>query len=568
MVFQGLYLMHIIDWLVVGGYLTYVVWGSVRKSDATDTIKGYFLANRSLPWWAVGISVMATQMSAITLVGTTGQAFDDGMRFIQFYLGLPLAMVILCLTVVPFFYRAKVYTAYEYLENRFDSRTRTLASMLFLVSRGLSCGIIIAAPAVILSVVLGWDLSLTVLVIGVPTVIYTMLGGIQAVTWADVKQMIIILIGITAVIMVIVSQFPPGVSISGAMRLAAASGRLTTLDFSFDFESTYTFWSGLLGGTFLMLSYFGCDQSQVQRYLTARSLSESRISLLMSAFLKIPLQFVILLLGVLVFVFYNFSAPPILFNQAQFEEAKTQPRFGQLVLAHKKASENVQYTSQQFLLEESEISKDAYLSALRERQEIRSRAIQIVQVSEDASSFSDVNYVFPFFVVNNLPIGMVGLIVAAIFAAAMSSVSSELNALSTTTVMDFYRRLFRPDEEEKHYLLFSKVVTGIWGLAACAVAVYASQLGSLIEVVNRLGSFFYGSLLGVFILAIGTRWATPLSASIGLIGGMIAVAGVSLLTEISFLWYNLVGVSAVILVAFLISWWEGAFKAGPGVGCD
>ena len=309
-----------------------------------------------------------------------------------------------------------------------------------------------------------------------------------------------------------------------------------------------------------MLSYFGCDQSQVQRYLTARSLSESRVSLLMSAFLKIPIQFAILLLGVLVFVFYNFSAPPILFNQAQFEEAKNQPRFEQLVGAHKKASENVQYASRQFLLEESEASKSAYLSALRERQEIRSRAIQIVQVSEGTSSFSDVNYVFPSFVINNLPVGMVGLIVAAIFAAAMSSVSSELNALSTSTVMDFYRRLFRPDEDEKHYLLFSKIVTGIWGLAACAVAVYASQLGSLIEVVNRLGSFFYGSLLGVFVLAIATRWATPLSASTGLIGGMIAVAVVSLLTEISFLWYNLVGVSAVIFVAFLTSWWEGAFK--------
>jgi len=560
--------MHPIDWLIVGSYLTYVVWGSVNRSNATGAIKGYFLANRSLPWWAVGLSIMATQMSAITLVGSTGQAFDDGMRFIQFYLGLPLAMVILCLTVVPFFYRAKVYTAYEYLENRFDSRTRTLASMLFLVSRGLSCGVIIAAPAVILSVVLGWELSLTVLAIGVPTVVYTMLGGVQAVTWADVKQMSIIIIGITAVIMIIVSQLPSGVSMIGAMQLAAASGRLTTVDFSFDLKSTYTFWSGLLGGTFLMLSYFGCDQSQVQRYLTARSLSESRVSLLMSAFLKIPIQFAILLLGVLVFVFYNFSAPPILFNQAQFEKVENQPRFEQLVLAHKQASENVQYASRQFLFEKSATSKDAYLLALRERQEIRGRAIQMVQVSESTSSFSDVNYVFPSFVINNLPIGMVGLIVAAIFAAAMSSVSSELNALSTATVMDFYRRLFRPNEEEKHYLRFSKIVTGVWGLAACAVAVYASQLGSLIEVVNRLGSFFYGSLLGVFVLAIATRWATPLSASIGLIGGMIAVAGVSLLTEISFLWYNLVGVSAVILVAFLISWWEGAFEVDPGLGCD
>jgi solute:Na+ symporter, SSS family len=320
--------MHALDWLVVGAYLVWIVWDGLRKAHRTDELEGYLLAHRTLPWWAVGLSVMATQLSAITLVGTTGQGYADGMRFVQFYFGLPIAMIILSVTLVPFFHRAKVYTAYEYLEKRFDLKTRTLASLLFLLSRGMSCGVIIAAPAVILSIILGWNLTLTILAIGLPTVVYTMHGGVQAVTWTDVKQMAVIVIGLLAAVVALIIGLPDGVGVTQAMHVAGAAGRLNAVDFTFDWNQTYTFWSGLLGGLFLMLSYFGCDQSQVQRYLTAKSVDEARHSLLMSAYWKIPLQALVLLTGVLVFVFYLFNQPPMLFNRVHAEKISGSGRAG------------------------------------------------------------------------------------------------------------------------------------------------------------------------------------------------------------------------------------------------
>jgi SSS family transporter len=321
--------MRLLDWIVVAAYLAYIVWTGVRMTKHGDKAEGYFLANRSLPWWAVGLSVMATQLSAITLVGTTGQAYADGMRFIQFYYGLPLAMVILCVTAVPFFYRAKVFTAYEYLERRFDARVRTLTSFFFLVSRGLGVGVIIAAPSVILSIVLGWSETATVFAMGLSTTLYTMVGGVQAVTWTDVKQMFVIFFGLFVCLLIILSKFPAEVSLGGALHLAGATGRLTTVDTTFDLKQTYTLWSGLIGGLFLMLAYFGCDQSQVQRFLTARSVDEGRTSLLMSAFVKIPMQFLILLVGVLVFVFYQFERPPMIFNAVEERKASQGARSGE-----------------------------------------------------------------------------------------------------------------------------------------------------------------------------------------------------------------------------------------------
>ncbi|MEP6916304.1 MAG: sodium:solute symporter, partial [Acidobacteriota bacterium] len=318
--------MHTLDWLVVAGYLLFVVYDGLKRTKASHEVEGYFLANRSLPWWAVGLSVMATQLSAITLVGTTGQGYANGMRFVQFYFGLPIAMVILSVTLVPFFYRARVFTAYEYLEKRFDLKTRTLASVLFLMSRGLSCGVIVAAPAVILSIILGWNLTLTILAIGLPTTLYTMVGGVQAVTWTDVKQMGVIVGGLLAVVAALIIGLPPGVGLVQALHVAGAAGRLQAVDFRLDLHQTYTFWSGMLGGLFLMLSYFGCDQSQVQRYLTAKSVDEGRHSLLMSAFVKIPLQALVLLTGVLVFVFYLFAPAPMLFNRAHEAELRSGPR--------------------------------------------------------------------------------------------------------------------------------------------------------------------------------------------------------------------------------------------------
>ena len=548
--------MHLVDWLIVVAYLIYIVVDGIRRSQATHEVQGYFLANRSLPWWAVGLSIMATQMSAITLVGTTGQGYQDGMRFIQFYFGLPLAMVILCLTVVPFFHRSRVFTAYEFLEQRFDTRTRTLTSLLFLASRGLQCGVIISAPAVVLSIVLGWNLVLTVLAIGLPTIVYTMIGGVQAVTWTDVKQMILIVAGMAVVLIVIIGQFPEEVSFSSALRIAGAAGRLQTVDFSFDPSRTYTFWSGLLGGTFLMLSYFGCDQSQVQRYLTARSVTEGRVSLLMSAFLKIPLQFAILLIGVLVFVFFNFTGAPIVFNPAELEKAEGRSGFAKLARQYDEAQGQIRETAIQFAAtpDGSVERRRDYLQALRQRDVIREDLSEML--GEDVN---DVNYVFPYFITHHLPIGIVGMMIAAIFAAAMSSISAELNALSAATVMDIYRRLIRKEASDTHYLRVSKFATACWGVMACTTAVYVSQLGSLIEVVNLFGSFFYGSLLGVFVLAMGTRWATPLCAFVGLIAGMVAVASFGMTTDYSFLWYNLVGVATVVVVGFLVSLGERAY---------
>ena len=313
--------MKLLDWIIVAAYLIYVVWDGIRMTKNSGSAEGYFLANRSLPWWAVGLSVMATQMSAITLVGTTGQAYTDGMRFLQFYYGLPLAMVILCITVVPFFYRAKVFTAYEYLEKRFDLKTRTLTSFFFLISRGLGVGVIIAAPAVILSIVLGWSEIVTIFAIGLTTTVYTMFGGVQAVTWTDVKQMVIIFFGLGICLFIILSNFPAGVSFTDGLHLAGSVGKLTTVETKFDLTEKYTIWSGMIAALFLFLSYFGCDQSQVQRFLTAKSVSQGRTSLLMSAFLKIPMQFMILLIGVMVFVFYQFQTPPMIFNQTEANKA-------------------------------------------------------------------------------------------------------------------------------------------------------------------------------------------------------------------------------------------------------
>ena len=555
--------MHLLDWLIIIGYLSWILYDGIRRSKGTDAVEGYFLASRSLPWWAVGLSVMATQMSAITLVGTTGQGYVDGARFVQFYFGLPAAMVILSVTLVPFFHRARVFTAYEYLEKRFDARTRALASFLFLISRGLSAGVIIAAPAVILSIVLGWSLPLTILAIGIPTTVYTMFGGVQAVTWADVKQMVVIMVGVTAAVAALIAGLPDDVGIDSALHVAGATGRLQTIDFTFDLNETYTFWSGLVGGLFLMLGYFGCDQSQVQRYLTARSVDAGRYSLMMSAFAKIPLQMLILLTGVLMFVFYLFNQPPMLFNSAHDAEVQTSGRaaeyaaldeqFGQAYATRRQAADDVVQARQSGDTAQEASAVRTFLDRDRQVVDLRERAVGLVRDVTGDGAYTDINYVFPTFVTTQLPIGLVGLMIAAIFAAAMSSIAAELNALSAATVIDFYRRHYRKSASDRHYLRVSKVATGFWGVFASITALYAANLGSLIEVVNRFGSFFYGSLLGVFVLAVGVPRATAAGAFWGLIGGMLAVAAVATTTSISFLWLNLVGTVAVFVVGSLVS---------------
>lgn len=553
--------MRLLDWAVVIAYLVYVIWDGVRMTKHSKKAEGYFLANRSLPWWAVGLSVMATQLSAITLVGTTGQGYADGMRFIQFYFGLPLAMVILCVTAVPFFYRAKVFTAYEYLEKRFDAKTRSLTSFFFLISRGLSCGVIIAAPSVILSIVLGWSEPATIFAMGLSTTFYTMVGGVQAVTWTDVKQMVVIFVGLAVCLFVILSEFPSGVSFGDALSLAGSTGRLTTVDTRFDLNETYTLWSGLIGGLFLMLAYFGCDQSQVQRYLTAKSVDEGRTSLLMSAFVKIPMQVFILLIGVMVFVFYQFERPPLIFHRTEAEKIERGARgadFGALNSEYERAHATRRQAAENYLAavnggSDAAPARAAYVAADENFNELRASGVALVKEAGDNKSFNDINYIFPTFIVSNMPAGVVGLIIAAIFAAAMSSISAELNALATASVIDFYRRHFKPDADDEHYVAAGRVATGFWGLFACVVALYSTSLGSLIEVVNRFGSFFYGSLLGVFVLAVAVPRARSRGAFWGLLFGIVSVALASRFTQVAFLWFNVIGCLTVVVVGYVLS---------------
>ncbi len=555
--------MHPIDWLIIGAYLSWIVYDGLKRAKGTDRLEGYFLAHCSLPWWAVGLSVMATQLSAITLVGTTGQGYGDGMRFVQFYFGLPIAMIILSVTLVPFFHRARVYTAYEYLEKRFDQRTRMLASLLFLVSRGLGVGVIMSAPAVILSIIFGWSLTLTVLAIGLPTTLYTMFGGVQAVTWTDVKQMVVILAGVVAVVVALVLGLPDEVGLGQALHVAGSVERLMTIDFSFDLTETYTFWSGLIGGLFLMLGYFGCDQSQVQRYLTARSVDAGRQSLMMSAFAKIPLQALILLMGVLVFVFYLFTEPPMLFNSVHENQVRASNRaleyealdadFHQAFELRLDAADDLMAARETDDPANVNEATARFVESNQQLNNIRGRAETLVQDVTGDLAYTDVNYVFPTFVTTQLPVGLVGLMIAAIFAAAMSSIAAELNSLSTVTVIDFYRRHLKTAATDRHYLTVSKVTTGFWGLFASGFALYAPNLGSLIEVVNQVGSYFYGSLLGVFVLAVGVRRATARGAFWGLIAGMLVVAVVAYTTSVSFLWFNVIGASAVVVVGMALS---------------
>ena len=549
--------MHWINWVIVIAYLTYVVADGIRRAKGTDKIEGYFLANRSLPWWAVGLSVMATQLSAVTMIGTTGQGATDGLRFVQFYFGLPIAMVILGVTLVPFLHGAKVFTAYEYLEKRFDAKTRSLTAFLFLASRGMSAGTILAAPAVVFSAVFGINLLWSVALIGIPTVIYTMIGGVQAVTWADVKQMVLIVFALVAVVIALLVQLP--VAPDDALRIAGATGRLRAFDFSFDLTETYTFWSGIIGGTFLMLSYFGTDQSQVQRYLTAKSVDQARSSLLMSAYWKIPLQAMVLLVGVLVFVYYLFQTPPLLYNPAHEQRvrdadpaayAELESRYGQAFAGREVAARAV--ADDRDAGGAGDAAMAAYLAREDDVTRIREEALAMATAVTGQSS-DDVNYIIPRFVLHELPIGLAGIFIAAVMAAAMSSIAAELNSLSTATVIDFYRRWFKPEASDRHYLLVSKGATAFWGLFACFVATFAATLGSLIEVVNRFGSFFYGSILGVFLLAM-LPGARPVGAFFGLIAGMTVVGAVNFgAPDVSFLWHNVIGAVTVVVVGMGLS---------------
>jgi Na+/proline symporter len=513
---------------------------------------------------------MATQLSAITMIGGTGQGYNDGMRFLQFYYALPIAMIVLSVTLVPFFHNAKIYTAYEYLERRFDAKTRAFTSMLFLLSRSMSLGVVISAPAVVLAVVMGFSVTATALLIALPTAVYTMFGGVQAVAWTDVKQMVLIVAGLVAAVIVLMIGLPGDVSIGEALHIAGATGRLQTFDFSFDLTNQYTFWSGTIAALFLFCSYFGTDQSQVQRYLTTASVNEARESLLMSAYWKIPLQALVLLVGVFMFLFYLFTPAPMLFNRVHDDEIRRGPRaqeyasiernFEGAMAARSAAATVMARADAAGDTTIRDTAKREFLAREGEVKAFRRQATTLVREATGDASYSDLNYVFPTFVVEHLPIGLAGLLIAAIFAAAMSTISAELSALSTATIIDFYRRFAKPDGTDRQILVASRVATGFWGLFASAIAIWASNLGSLLEVVNRFGSFFYGSILGVFMLAIGVPWATANGAFIGLIAGMAAVAWAATYTSVAFLWHNVIGAVAVVAVGVVASLVERAVR--------
>ena len=543
-----------LDWVVLVGYLVAIVSFGLWAGRGNRRIDDFFLAGRRMRWWAVGLSVMATQISAITFVGTTGQAYTDGMRFLVFYFGLPFAMVTLCLTVVPFFYRARVITAYEYLEKRFDSRTRTLTSLLFLMSRGLSMGVTLYAPSLVLSVILGWSEAGTILLMAGGTIVYVGYGGNKSVIWTDVVQMAVIWFGIFLCFGIAISKLPEGMELRDALALAQTSGRLRIINPSPSLREPYTLWGGLIGGFFLMLSYFGCDQSQVQRYLSGSSLTQSRLSLLFNAFLKVPMQFLILLTGVLVFVFYHFHTPPLLWNSVEMrklEEAAPAELAG--VKARYEAALSARREAAEAFRRGERDRAGRYLAASTELDSARTQAIALVEKINGGQRYNDTNYIFPTYILGNLPRGLVGLVIAVIFAAAMSALSGEMNALASATMVDFYKRFVNRGGSDAHDLLVSRLATVFWGGFACLVALQAGKLGSAIEVVNRFGSYFYGSILGVFALAVLTPRASPAGAFYGLMIGMGTVAVVAQTTKVHFLWYNVVGASAVFLAGLALT---------------
>ncbi len=555
--------MSIIDWIIFVAYLALTVFIGLFKSRQGKDIEAYYLGNRSIPWWAVGFSVMATQASAITFIGTTGQAFNDGMRFIQIYLPLPFVVIILCMTFAPFFYRARVYTAYEYLERRFDTKTRALTSFLFQCSRGMSVGIVIYAPSVVLSIMLGWNERWTILIMGATTLVYTAMGGVRAVVWTDTMQMILMFVGLFAGLYLVLSAIPGEVSFSDAVYLGGIANHWNAIDTSINPGNQYTLLSGLLGGFFLMLSYFGCDQSQVQRYITAGSIKESRMSLVMTAILKVPMQFLILATGVFLFVFYQFERPPAFFNPAEIrrvEESPSRDAFHKsreqfdLAFDRKKATgELLLEARRRGDSSETERQLAAFNNADKEVRAAREKIVEIIKTTPGSNS-NDVNYVFPSFILKYVPLGFVGLMISVIFAAAMSSIAGEIAALSSATMIDFYKRYFKPQASDMHYLRAGQACTLFWGAFATLIAMFAGGWGtSLVETVNKVGSHFYGPILGVFLLAFFVKRSNGTGAFIGAIAGLAAVLYTSYQLEISWLYLNAIGPVVVIAVGTVAS---------------
>ena len=569
--------MSTLDWIILIGTLcgivSYGVWKTRGAKDLTSFLKG----NNDAKWWGIGISIMATQASAITFLSTPGQAYTDGMRFLQFYLGLPIAMVILCITFVPIFYRLKVYTAYEYLESRFDLKTRTLAALLFLVQRGLAAGITIYAPAIILSTLLHWNLTLTNIFIGVLVIIYTVSGGTKAVTQTQKQQMAVMMGGMILAGILVLNMLPEHIGFTDAMTIAGTMGKMNMINFDFDLEDRYNFWTGTTAALFLFLSYFGTDQSQVQRYLTGKSLAESRLGLIMNGLLKVPMQFIILIIGVMVFVFYQFNTPPVFFNKVELEQVRQseynlnltelETQYGNLHNQKKVAINNI-FTKEQSNIQSKE-SKAKILAYESEMNSIREEVKHLVKKNNPKAETNDKDYIFMSYVMDYLPHGVIGLLFAVMFSAAMSSTASELNALASTTTVDLYKRSVKKNETDKHYLNSSKYFTLLWGVLAIIFATTASLFENLIQAVNLLGSLFYGTILGIFIVAF---YLKKIQANAVFYAAILAEVMVILIhyvntlenppewLKMGYLWYNLVGCILVVIFGLLFQSFQSERK--------
>ena len=552
--------MLLIDWIVLVGTLVFIVTYGAYKTRGSQNVQDYLRGGNDARWWTVGLSVMATQASAITFLSTPGQAFHSGMGFVQFYFGLPIAMIIICMVFIPIYYRLEVYTAYEYLESRFDQKTRSLTALLFLTQRGLSAGITIFAPAIILSAILGWNLTILNIIIGTLVIIYTVSGGTKAVNVTQKQQMAVIFFGMVTAFILIVQYLPEEISFSKALEIAGASGKMDILDFSLDFDNRYTFWSGIIGGSFLALSYFGTDQSQVQRYLSGKSVQQSQLGLIFNGLLKVPMQFFILLVGVMVFVFYQFNNSPLNFNPAA-TKAVENSEFGSQYRDLQQELEQIQDQKQEITLQyaraedfsasEKDRFKEEMLQLNEAELQKREKATGLISEADQLVETNDKDYVFIHFILNNLPRGLIGLLLAVILSAAMSSTASELNALASTTMIDFYKRNVG-EKTETHYVKASRWFTLGWGLIAIAVASIADLFDNLIQLVNIIGSIFYGNVLGIFLLAFFIKYVRSNAVFIAALITQAIIIVFYFQDVMPYLWLNLAGCLLVIILAILL----------------
>lgn len=548
--------MHILDSIVLVATLAFIVIFGYYQTRGSKNVSDFLKGGNEARWWTVGLSVMATQASAITFLSAPGQAFHSGMGFVQFYLGVPIAMIVICMVFIPIYHRLKVYTAYEYLESRFDLKTRTLTALLFLIQRGLAAGITIFAPSIILSAVLGWNLITLNIIIGSLVVIYTVSGGTKAVSVTQKQQMGVIFLGLIIAFVLIINDLPQDITFSNALEIAAANEKLNVLDFSFEWDNRYTFWSGLIGGTFLALSYFGTDQSQVQRYLSASSLKESQMGLIFNGFLKVPMQFFILLIGVMMFVFYQFNASPLNFNPAGEKEvlnSEYADEYRQLQQElEKNRQEKVQLNYALINTEEKAPIQQKIQSLNKKEESLRAKGVKLIDKTEKDVETNDKDYVFIHFILNNLPKGLIGLLLAVILSAAMSSTASELNSLASTTTIDLYKRNVSSEKSDQHFLNASRLFTLIWGILAVIIACTADLFDNLIQLVNIIGSIFYGNVLGIFLLAFFVKFVRTNSTFIAAIITQIIVVIGWWNDWMPYLWLNMFGCALVMSIAILI----------------